>query len=72
MVNLIQRVFFPYALLNMANRSSEQTDYGTQINTVSAAVVLDPCYHAKMSKDFRIIFSWFHGLSNACLGDSIV
>lgn len=66
-VNLILRVFFPYALLNMANRSSEQTDYGTQINSVSAAVVLDPCCHEKMSKDLRIIFSWFRGLSNTCL-----
>lgn len=66
-VNLIQRVFFTYAELNMANRSSEQTDYRTQINPVSAAVVLEPCCHEKISKDLRIIFSWFHGLSNTCL-----
>lgn len=66
-VNLILRVFFPHALLNMGNRYSEQTDYGTQINSVSAAVVLDPCCHEKVPKDLRIIFGWFHGLSSTCL-----
>lgn len=72
MVNLIQWVFFLYALLKTANRSSEQTDCGTQINSVSAAVVLDPCCYEKMSKDLQIIFSWLHGLNNTCPWDSVV
>lgn len=57
MVNLIQWIFFLCVLLKMANRSSGQTDYGTQINSVSAAIVLDPCCYEKMSKDLWITFS---------------
>lgn len=58
-VNLILGAFIPYALLDMGNRYLEQTGHGTQINPVSAAVVLDPPCHKKNAQEFKNDFRSF-------------